>query len=118
MQKENVVYPDIEIQKILQNHTDEEIGSYASTELQKLRTSIYKTIEEKAGKDADVKIQLYVCRYDYVFGSGNITIVINITEKSMDIEVRRPLKSGDGILSSILETIKNWWKSVIKHFLE
>lgn len=116
LQEEQTVYPNVEIQNILLNHTAEEIGDYAETTLQKLRTSVYDIMTDLAGESNDISIHLYVLRHAYKIGSGNINIVINITKTEMNVTLARPINSGQSMFSSIIETIKKWWKSVIKFF--
>lgn len=107
--EEATIIPDVEIHNILISHSVEEIGAYADQRLQELRTSIYDHLPPD---NQDVQIQLYLLRHRYQIGSGKTTIVINITNDTMEVKVRRPM----GCFSSIVDKIKEWVKSIIKFF--
>lgn len=114
------MYPDIEIQNILLKYTVKEIGDFASNQLQKLRTSIYGILKKNVGQRTDVQIQLNLLDYLYQIGSGEITVIVNITIDKLDIAVRRPIKfenrwTEESTLCAA--EIKVWWTTVKCKFL-
>lgn len=111
------VFPDKEIQKILKKKELNDIGDYAETQLQILRTSIYEILRKHAeDKGGNVAIQLYVLKNEYMIGDeDNFTVIINITRTEMFIEVRQPLYKAS-LFSSIINKIKEWWKTILNFF--
>lgn len=77
-------------------------------------------MNKNVGLRTDVQIQLYLLDYSYQIGSGEITVIVNITEDKLDTAVRRPIKfenrwTEEATLCA--EEIKVWWTTVKCKFL-
>lgn len=78
-------------------------------------------MEKEVGRTTDVKIHLYLLGRLYEIGSGEITVIVKITEDKLDIGVCRTIDcekklTDEAALSG--EEIKDWWKSLIINFSE
>lgn len=92
-----------------------ELGDFADTELQRLRTSISDQLPEDR---SDLSIHVYLFRDEHIIGNGKSVLVVNITNDQIDFKMRDSLNlyvSKDSEKSkNLIQTIV----SLVKKFLE
>lgn len=94
-----------------------ELGKYAETQLQKLRTSIAKQLPEDT---SDLSIHVYLLRHEHTIGNGKSVLVVNITEDSIEFTMRDRLniytskdsEKSQNIMQIIVTIIKELFKSI------